>query len=78
MITINDIKRSILINSAAEWADQCKLLGTIAKNSSSMEAYRSLLSLLRQAEEELPADVEWIKGRIEMAKDSVVEGWVYR
>lgn len=77
MITVDDIKRSLLINSAAEWADQCKLLGTIAKNSSTVEAYRNLLNLLRQAEADLP-EVEWVKGRIEQAKDSVVEGWVYR
>lgn len=76
MITVDDIIRSILISTNEEWARQCEILASIAKIS--MEAYRNLLSLLRQAEKELPADVEWIKGRIEMAKDSVVEGWVYR
>lgn len=75
MITVDDIKRSILINSKAEWADQCQVLASIAKTS--MEAYRNILGQLRQAEEELP-NIDWIKVRIEMVKDSVVEGWVYR
>ena len=75
MITVDDIKRSILIATHEEWARQCKILASIAKIS--MESYRNLLSLLRQAEADLP-EVDWIKVRIEMAKDSVVEGWVYR
>lgn len=76
MITVDDIKRSILISTAEEWERQCQVLADIAKRG--VEDYRNILMLLRQAEAELPADVEWVKGRIEKAKDSAVEGYVYR
>jgi len=76
MITVDDIKRSILISTAEEWERQCRVLASIAKKSD-MEAYRNILGLLRQAEAELP-DVDWIKVRVEKAKDSAVEGYAYR
>ena len=75
MITVDDIKRSILISTAEEFSRQCQVLASITKRG--MEDYRNILMLIRQAEEELP-DVEWIKGRIEQAKDAAVEGYAYR
>lgn len=75
MITVDDIKRAALVNTASEWDDQCKLLASLA--SISMENYRKVLTVLKDAKEELP-DVDWVQSRLTKARDSAVDGWAYR
>ncbi len=75
MITMNDLKKAVLLSTKEEYARQLSALSEIT--AIDLSSYRKVLDMIDQAASELP-DIEWVQGRISQARDAAVNGWAYR
>lgn len=75
MITVDDIKRSVLISTKAEFERQLSVLSRIT--AIDLSTYREVLDMIDAAKQDLP-ELEWIQHRISLLRDAAVDGWAYR
>ncbi len=75
MITVDDIKRAVLISTKAEFERQLSALSSLT--AIDLATYRKVLDMIDAAKQDLP-EIEWIQDRLTRARDAAVSGYAYR